>query len=162
MRKSWIYVVMVVLLGCSTDNILSTEAQLKKDVAIIDKYLEKNNIVAIRDTSGLRLVLHDAGSGLLPSILSTLTVRYKGMYMNGTVFDESDLNSAGLVQPLNSPLSGLIEGWRIAFTKYIAKGGKATLYVPSSLGYGRNDSGGVPPNTNLIFEVELVKFTNSN
>ena len=157
-----IFLCLVVLFGCSTDNILSYEDQLKKDKAIIDKYLEKNNIVAVKDTSGLRIVVYQAGSGLFPVPTSKLTVKYEGRFMNGQVFDKSSVGSSGLPSPFSSPLSGLIEGWQIAFYKYIAKGGKATLYVPSGLGYGRNETGGVPANSNLIFDVELIGFTNSN
>lgn len=151
---------LVVLLGCSTDNILSYDDQMKKDKAIIDKYLEKNNIAAMKDTSGLRLVIHQPGSGLFPVPTSRLTVKYEGKFMNGTVFDRSGTSDSGLPSQLSSPVSGLINGWQVAFYKYIAKGGKATLYVPSGLGYGRNATGGVPANANLIFEVELISFSN--
>lgn len=160
MKKSW-FIALLLLPACSTDNILSNEAQLKKDVASIDKYLAKNGITAIEDPSGLRIVVHKAGSGLFPVLESKLTVKYVGMFMNGAIFDKSELTASGLPQPFKTPLSGLIAGWQIAFGKYIAKGGKATLYVPSSLAYGRNEVGGVPPNSNLIFEVELIGFTNS-
>lgn len=161
MRAILLLCMVVVLLGCSTDNILSYEDQLKKDTAIIDKYLERNNIVALVDASGLRLVVHQTGSGVFPGPDSKLTVKYEGRFMNGQVFDKSSLNSSGLPTPFSSPLSGLIDGWQIAFYKYIAKGGKATLYIPSGLGYGRRETGGVPPNSNLIFDVELISFSNN-
>lgn len=157
--RVFLLLVVVVLLGCSTDNILSYDDQMKKDKAIIDKYLAKNGIVATKDTSGLRIVIHQPGSGLFPVPTSILTVKYVGMFLNGTVFDRSSLSAAGLPQPFKSNLGGLIEGWQIAFSKYLAKGGKATLYVPSLLGYGRNATGGVPANSNLIFEVEFIGFT---
>jgi len=160
MKKAWI-IALALLLGCSTDNVLTYEEQLKKDITTIDKYLEKNAIENVtEDISGLRLVIHQAGSGLFPVPTSKLTVKYVGTLLNGSVFDESNLNSSGLPQPFQTPLSGLIEGWQIAFYKYIAKGGKATLYVPSGLAYGRNAVGGVPANSNLIFEIELIGFTN--
>ncbi len=159
MKKIW-FITMALLLGCSTDNVLSYEEQLKKDVGYIDRYLEKNGIIAIQDNSGLRIVVHQAGSGLFPVLTSKLTVKYVGKFLNGGVFDQSDLNSSGLPAPFNTELGGLIQGWQIAFGKYIAKGGKATLYVPSGLGYGRNTVGGVPANSNLVFEVELIGFTN--
>lgn len=160
MKKMWM-IALALLLSCSTDNVLSVEDQMKKDLGYIDRYLEKNGIVAIQDPSGLRIVVHQAGSGLFPVLTSKLTVKYVGKFMNGTVFDESDVNASGLPVPFQTPLGGLIQGWQIAFGKYIAKGGKATLYVPSGLGYGPREVGGVPPNSNLIFEVELIGFTNS-
>lgn len=148
---------MALVLGCSTDNILSEEAQLKKDLAAIDKYLDNNGIVATEDVSGLRIIVHEAGSGVLPGGDAILTLKYKMSYLNGTVIKET----ANAVT-LSFPLSDQIRGWQITFSAYIGKGGKATLYVPSVLGYGRAGSSrdGVPGNTNLVFEVELIGYTN--
>jgi FKBP-type peptidyl-prolyl cis-trans isomerase len=75
---------------------------------------------------------------------------YKGMLMSdGTVFEQG---------PLEYPLSNLIQGWQIGFQK-LQRGGKATLYIPSSLAYGINGSPPkIPSNANLIFEVELIDF----
>lgn len=160
MKKMWM-IALALLLSCSTDNVLSVEDQMKKDLGYIDRYLEKNGIVAIQDPSGLRIVVHQAGSGLFPVLTSKLTVKYVGKFMNGTVFGQSEVNSSGLPVPLKTALGELIPAWRIAFGKYIAKGGKATLYVPSGLAYGRDEQSGLPANSNLIFEVELIGFTNS-
>ncbi len=149
---------LALVVGCSTDNILSYADQLKKDVKAIDKYLASNGIVATVDTlSGLRLVVEDAGSGLHPGIESKLTIKYKGMFLNGEVF-----TAPAEAQTFTIPLGQLIEGWRIAFGTYIAKGGKGTLYIPSGLGYGRlgSSDGRIPSNTNLIFEVEFIGYTN--
>jgi FKBP-type peptidyl-prolyl cis-trans isomerase FkpA len=160
MKKYVIAVLVLLLAGCSEDNVLSYDDQLKKDLKAIDAYLEKNSIVATEDISGLRLVIVEVGTGLFPVSTSKLTVKYKGLFLNGTVFDESRPDVSGQIQPFQTPLSGLIEGWKIAFGKYIAKGGKATLYVPSVLAYGRAGRGSIPSNANLIFEVELIGFTN--
>jgi peptidylprolyl isomerase len=143
-------------MGCSTDNILSYEDQLKKDTNTIDKYLVKNGIIATVDSlTGLRLVVVDAGSGLHPGIEAKLTMKYKGMYLSGEVFTAPP-------EAQTFTTSSLIQGWQIAFGKYIAKGGKGTLYVPSGLGYGRlgSSDGSIPPNANLIFEVEFIGYTN--
>ncbi len=161
MKNLWVMLpVLLLIIGCSEDNILSYEDQLKKDKAAIDKYLDKNGIVAIKDTSGLRIVVHTPGTGLFPVASSRMTVKYKGKFLNGVVFDQNDETSSGLPVPLSGTLADLIPGWQIAFGKYIAKGGKATFFVPSGLGYGRNSSGGVPGNSNLMFEVELIGFVN--
>jgi FKBP-type peptidyl-prolyl cis-trans isomerase FkpA/FKBP-type peptidyl-prolyl cis-trans isomerase FklB len=49
----------------------------------------------------------------------------------------------------------LIKGWQIGIP-LMKKGGKATFYVPSELGYGGNDMGAIPPNSILIFDIELI------
>jgi len=153
-------IVLVLLMGCSTDNVLSYEDQMAKDLRIIDKYLDDNGIVTTKDPSGLRLVVHEAGTGLMPAYTAKLTVKYVGKFMNGAIFDQSRLNANGLPNAFQSPLSDLIQGWQVAFGKYLAKGGKATLYIPSGLAYGHAGSGPIPPNANLIFEVELIGFIN--
>ena len=66
-------------------------------------------------------------------------------------FDES-------ATPIVYPLAQLIRGWQIVFQLF-PKGTSATLYVPSPLGYGASGyQPGIPPNANLIFDVELVDF----
>lgn len=161
MKKIVIGIMLFVVLGCSTDHVLTTEEQLKKDVGIIDKYLAKNGIDATEDPSGLRVVVEDAGTGVKPELSSKLTVNYTGKFLsNGGVFDKSQLNSSGSPVPFGTPLSGLIRGWQIGFPGYVAKGGKATFYVPSGLAYGPNGTQGIPGNSNLIFEVHLIGFTN--
>lgn len=160
MRQIEIVILLFVAMACSTDNVLTTEEQLKKDVGIIDKYLAKNSIKAIEDPSGIRVVVEDVGTGSYPELSSKLTVRYTGKFLsNGAIFDQSKLNSSGAPIPFGTPLSGLIEGWQIGFG-YVAKDGKATFYIPSGLAYGQAGSQGIPGNSNLIFEVELLGFTN--
>ena len=151
MRKTSFGLFMLLLIGCSTDKALTTEEQLKKDVATIDKYLTDNNITAQTDPSGLRYVVTTAGpaGGVKPIISSTITVKYVGKLMStGVVFDQR-------TTAISFPLSGLIDGWVIGF-QLLTKGSKATLYVPSGLGYKTSGSGSIPPNANLIFEVELI------
>ncbi len=151
MRKTSFGLFMLLLIGCSTDKALTTEEQLKKDVATIDKYLTDNNITAQTDPSGLRYVVTTAGpaGGVKPIISSTITVRYTGKLMStGVVFDQR-------TTAVKFALSGLIEGWVIGF-QLLTKGSKATLYIPSGLAYKTTGSGSVPPNAILIFDVELI------
>lgn len=161
MKKIALGTLILLVVGCSTDNVLTTEQQLKKDMGIIDKYLNKNGITpTIVDASGMRIVVEEVGTGAFPSLSSKLTVRYTGKFLsNGAVFDKSQVNSSGSPIPFGTPLSGLIKGWQIGFG-FVAKGGKATFYIPSGLAYGVDGSQGIPGNSNLIFEVELIGFTN--
>lgn len=160
MKNFVIAALALIVLGCSTDNVLSDADQLKKDLATIDKYLEKNSIDAVKDPSGLRLVIQDLGAGLKPDSTARLTVKYEGRFLNGAVFDRSRLTTSGSPEPFAVPLSELIVGWQIAFT-YIGKGGKVTLYIPSTLAYGHGGRApSIPGNSNLVFDIELIGFTN--
>jgi FKBP-type peptidyl-prolyl cis-trans isomerase len=74
--------------------------------------------------------------------------------MNGTVFDQTATGKSATFQ-----LTSLISGWRIAIP-LLKKGGKGTFIIPSNLGYGPFGSGGIPGKSVLIFEIELLAFSN--
>ena len=133
---------------------LQKDSQLGIDTVAIDSWLAAKSITAIKDKSGMRYVVKRMGKGPRPTVASTITFKYKGTLMaDGSIFDESS-------DPVVYPLSQLIDGWKICFP-LLPKGSAATLYVPSSLGYGSTGyQPGIPPNANLIFEVELIDFTN--
>jgi FKBP-type peptidyl-prolyl cis-trans isomerase FkpA/FKBP-type peptidyl-prolyl cis-trans isomerase FklB len=126
--------------------------QMAKDLVSIDEYLKSKGIQAIQDTSGLRYVITQQGKGPKPIITDTVVVNYVGKLMgSGEVFDQSK-------QPVTFRLTGLIKGWQIGFP-LLAVGSKATLYVPSGLGYGpRGYPSKIPQNANLIFDVELIRI----
>ncbi|HBK88888.1 MAG TPA: FKBP-type peptidyl-prolyl cis-trans isomerase [Cyclobacteriaceae bacterium] len=128
------------------------DKQLVADTTAIREYLKKNNINAITDPSGVSYVITNATVGEHPNAMSTVVFRYKGSFLNNNeMFQES-------TDPVEYPLSNLIRGWQAVFPQF-AKGTKATLYIPSSLGYGPNGSPPlIPANANLIFEIELVDF----
>ena len=130
---------------------MQSEGQLSLDTLAIEAYLAANKINAIKDKSGLRYVITRNGKGDKPLLTNTVIVNYKGSLMEGgLVFDQSK----GLEYPLNR----FIQGWQIGF-QLLSKGATATFYIPSSLAYGVDGyQPGIPPNANLIFEVELVDF----
>lgn len=132
------------------DRELTTMEQLAKDIGLIDKYLADNNINAQEDPSGLRYVIITEGTGPNPKLSNTVVVNYTGTFLDGTYFDGTT------VAPATFKLSTLIAGWQIGF-QLLPEGSSAVLYIPSGLGYGKTGSGPIPPNTNLIFEVDLIQ-----
>ena len=151
MRKICFAICVVLLAGCSTDKTLSPAEQLIRDVAIIDKYISDNGITnVVQDPSGLRYVITTAGTtgGVKPTIANQISVQYTGKLLStGGVFDQH-------TTAVTFPLSSLIQGWQIAFPLFPIKT-KATLFIPSGLGYGTTGSGSIPANANLIFDVFL-------
>lgn len=147
------------LLGCSQDIAISPAQQLVKDVAAIDKYLAANSITAIKDPSGLRYVITGVGTGGSPTGANFLKVKYRGTLLTtGAVFDQSANYPATPTTFFSTPLSGLIQGWQIAFAN-LSKGSVATLYIPSGLAYGTaSPSAAIPANSNLVFDVTLIDF----
>jgi FKBP-type peptidyl-prolyl cis-trans isomerase FkpA len=132
------------------------QTQLQQDIDAIDLYLADQGLTAtaIEDPSGLRYIITQAGTGSPPACLeAAVTVKYTGNLLsdpNGTPFDSSS-------NPVSFYLNQLITGWQIGIIK-LNKGTKATLYIPSGLAYGSNTVGGIPANSNLIFDIELIDF----
>jgi FKBP-type peptidyl-prolyl cis-trans isomerase FkpA len=126
--------------------------QLATDTVAIKNYVTANTIANVkRHPSGLYYKIDNAGTGNNPNVFSTINFEYTGKLMsNGTVFDEGRLNSF---------LFNLIDGFKIG-VPLLKPGGKITLYVPSYLGYGSSQAGAIPPNSVLIFDVELNSIVN--
>ena len=137
-------------MSCLKDN--SPEKQLEEDIQKIKDYLADHNLTAIERPSGLHYIITQEGTGSNPSPLATVTVKYKGYLLDGTVFDQTTGSNTATF-----PLDGLIEAWREGIP-LLKSGGNGTFFAPSGLAYGPNGIGSIPPNSVLIFEIELVSF----
>ncbi len=104
--------------------------------------------------SGLRMIIHKEGSGEVAQVGQTVYVHYRGLLETGKKFDSS--HDRG--QPFSFKLGQgrVIKGWEEALS-LMKPGEKRTLIIPPELGYGERSAGPIPPNSILIFEVELVK-----
>jgi FKBP-type peptidyl-prolyl cis-trans isomerase len=143
--------------------------QLAEDISIIENYLEENNLTAQRNaTYDLFYIIEEEGNGINPENGQEVEVNYVGRFLSGEVFDtsiESVAREAGLYsesrdyQPLKFRLGQrqVILGWDIGI-KLIEEEAKATLLLPSYLAYGFTGNSSIPPNTVLLFEVELVNI----
>ena len=80
-----------------------------------------------------------------------MTVNYRGTLTDGTEFDSSYKRG----QPATFPVAGVIKGWTEAL-QLMKVGSKYQLFIPPDLAYGEQGRPGIPPNSTLIFEVELM------
>ncbi|WP_075182593.1 FKBP-type peptidyl-prolyl cis-trans isomerase [Pantoea sp. 1.19] len=101
--------------------------------------------------SGLLYKVEKEGTGSAPKDSDTVVVNYKGTLTDGTEFD----NSYTRGEPLSFRLDGVIPGWTEGL-KHVKKGGKITLVIPPDLAYGKNGVPGIPANSTLVFDVELL------
>ena len=124
--------------------------QAEIDEQIILDYLSDNNLTAQRDPSGIYYIITHEGDGEHPTAQSTVSVYYKGYLTDGSVFDQTGVGTATF------NLQGLIEGWQIGIP-LLKEGGEGTFFIPSALGYGSQARPGIPANSVLIFEIELVE-----
>ncbi|NBR74296.1 MAG: peptidylprolyl isomerase, partial [Flavobacteriia bacterium] len=120
------------------------------------KELEAHTQGMTQTPSGLYFSITKTGSGSTPATGDQVAVHYRGMLLDGTVFDSSYQRN----DPIRFPLGEgrVIPGWDEGIA-LLNKGAAAKLVIPSHLAYGEQGAGGViPPNATLIFEVELVDF----
>lgn len=86
-----------------------------------------------------------------PKESDSVSVHYHGTLVDGTVFDSSVERG----EPISFPLNGVIPGWTEGL-QLMNVGDKYRFFIPAELGYGANGAGPIPPNSTLIFEVELL------
>ena len=127
------------------------EQKRQKDLEAIDARWPDTR----KTRSGIRYIIQRDGSGRQkPKDDSTVTVHYSGSLLNGTVFDSS--HDRG--EPLQFQVGRVIEGWK-QMLKDMKKGEVRLAVIPPELGYGtRGYPGVIPPNSFLVFEIELIDF----
>lgn len=110
-----------------------------------------------RTDSGLYLLDQTVGTGAEATSNSTVKVNYSGWLPDGTLFDSS-LNPGRQPFVFDLGLGEVIKGWDEGVVG-MKVGGKRRLILPSSLGYGANGTTGIPPNSVLIFDVQLLSVS---
>jgi len=127
-----------------------------KEPAVIQQYLKEKNISAKPTASGLYYIEKVKGKGAKAVAGKKVSVHYTGKLVDGTVFDSSLERKPSKPFEFTLGAGQVIAGWDEAIAM-MNEGGKATLVIPSKLGYGSNGNGDViKPYSPLVFEVELV------
>jgi FKBP-type peptidyl-prolyl cis-trans isomerase len=115
----------------------------------------KPGVVTLPD--GLQYKIITNGSGATPMMDDIVTVNYRGTFIDGKEFD----SSAKTGHPAQFAVGSVIHGWTEALMQ-MKVGSKWQLFVPSELAYGERGRPGIPPNTVLVFEVELLSAEHPN
>ena len=128
------------------------QAALKQGEAFLAANKNKEGVVTL--PSGLQYKILKAGTGEKPEFNETVVCNYRGTLLDGTEFDSSAKHNG----PATFPLKGVIKGWAEAL-QLMPVGSKWQLFVPPQMAYGETGSGlVVPPNSTLVFEVELLSI----
>jgi len=158
--KHYIFLIGLVfslgLLSCGGNDVIFDEgAQLETDIMLIEEFLADNGLEA--DTllpSGIRIITDDPGQEPKARFGDSVETRYRGYLLDGTEFDSSEGRD-----PLWFIVGkgDVIQGWEIAI-RQLGKGGRATVFVPSQYGYGNRGQGIIPPNSVLVFEINVLNI----
>jgi peptidylprolyl isomerase len=139
------------------DNIEGDKRAKEKERMATEKSLIKEKWPNAQTTqSGLMYEVVNEGTGdEKPSAGDTVSAHYTGMFLDGRKFD----SSVDRGQPISFPVGAgrVIKGWDEALLD-MKKGEKRILIIPPQLAYGRSGRGPIPPNSTLVFEVELLDF----
>ena len=106
--------------------------------------------------SGLQYKVIKEGTGGSPKATDNVTVHYRGALIDGTEFDSSYRRN----KPVTFQVDRVIPGWTEAL-QLMKTGSNWQLFMPPGLAYGERGAGPIPPNSTLIFEVELLSIEES-
>jgi FKBP-type peptidyl-prolyl cis-trans isomerase FkpA len=119
----------------------------------IETYIEQNQLTVQEGEQGLRYIIQEPGGAERPVGDARVNVNYEGRLTNDMIFETTNGN------PVEFTLNRLIRGWQIGIP-LVGEGGRVTLFLPADIAYGNNRVGDICPNSDLIFEIELVSFVN--
>lgn len=131
------------------------QEKAKTNIKEADEFLEENKQQedVMTTESGLQYKVLEEGDGPKPEATDQVKVHYKGTLIDGTEFDSSYKRG----QPAVFKVNEVIPGWTEAL-QLMSVGSKYKLFIPPQLGYGERQAGQIPPNSTLIFEVELLEI----
>lgn len=128
------------------------EANKKAGEDFLAENQMKTGIVAL--SSGLQYEILSETEGSRPGAASAVTCHYEGRLLDGKIFDSSLKRNQPATFPLNRVIAGWTEGLQL-----MSEGSKYRFFIPPHLAYGDRQVGSdIPPNSTLIFEVELLKI----
>lgn len=104
--------------------------------------------------SGLQYKVIRQGTGKTPKLGDTVKTHYRGTFIDGKEFDSSYRRNEPAEFPVTERLG--MKGWAEAL-QLMKEGSKWELYLPANLAYGEQGRPGIPPNSTLIFEIELLE-----
>jgi FKBP-type peptidyl-prolyl cis-trans isomerase len=129
----------------------SLEKNKKDGEAFLAENKKKEGIITT--ASGLQYKIETKGTGKIPKSNDTVVCHYRGTLIDGTEFDSSYKRG----EPTSFGVTGVIKGWTEALLM-MPVGSKWKLFIPSDLAYGERGNRGIPPNSALQFDIELVSI----
>ena len=124
---------------------------LKDGAAYLADIAKQPGIIKLPSGVMYKIVSRAQTPGAQPTVNDTVTTHYEGKLLNGSVFDSSFVRN----EPASFPVGGVIEAWQEVIP-LMRVGDEIMLYTPASAAYGEVDKGKIPPNSTLIFRIQLL------
>lgn len=118
----------------------------------LDEKSKEEGVVALSGGVCYKVLAQGKNNGIHPTAESTVTAHYTGRTIDGQEFDSSRGGA-----PLTLRLCDLIDGWTVALQQ-MCVGDRWEVYIPSELGYGKDDQLGIKGGSTLIFDIELLEI----
>lgn len=131
---------------------MEAEEQKRRNETFLKKNQTKPSIITLESGVQYEILKEGKGKQLSTSSSESITIHYQGTLTNGNIFDSS-VNKG---TPITFRLSGALKGWQEVLP-LMKEGDTIRAYIPPYLGYGNQQRGTIPPNSILIFEIELIK-----
>jgi peptidylprolyl isomerase/FKBP-type peptidyl-prolyl cis-trans isomerase FklB len=147
MRLLLILVASLALAACGD----TAKENLDASKAFLAQNAKAEGVKTLPSGVQYKVVKSGPADGLSPKPGDEIKVHYEGKLVSGRVFDSSYERG----EPAVMPLDGLIPAW-IEALQQMRPGDEWTLYVPPEQGYGERGAGEIPPNSALIFRIELL------
>jgi FKBP-type peptidyl-prolyl cis-trans isomerase len=130
-----------------------SEKNKKEGETYLAQNKDKPGVITL--PSGLQYQILKDGSGDSPTADENVTVNYRGTLLDGTEFDSSEKHHQAFTTKVSG---GIIKGWTEAL-ELMKPGSKWKIFLPPDLAYGPRGTQGIPPESTLIFEIELVSVS---
>jgi peptidylprolyl isomerase/FKBP-type peptidyl-prolyl cis-trans isomerase FklB len=142
---------VLLLGGCQVHD--EAAANLKAAEGFLRLNAQQPGVIALPSGLEYRIVRSGPADGAHPGPGAEVRVNYEGKLLDGKVFDSSFQRG----EPLDLPLDRVIPGWTEALER-MRPGDEWILYIPPQLGYRDKEAGPIPPNSLLIFRVQLLSI----
>ena len=148
---SFVVLLLIAFLSLPSCSKKTSDQQASVDHQTIVDYVKSHNLQGQYTSDSMFYEVLNSGSSHHPTIASTVTVNYKGYLLDGTIFDQATGATFGLSQ--------VIKGWQEGIP-LVGTGGQILLIIPSGLAYGGSQTGKIPANSVLAFNVTLIGYSN--
>ena len=159
LKLSAFILVVVLVASCLKNEDPNASYTPQREATLIKDWMANVKIKKLHldsTATGIYYIADTTKVGTGPAVTTgkTVTVNYQGMFMDGRVFDAS--KGYTYIHKDTDPNKRMIQGWEEGI-EVLSKGGSAGFLIPSAKAYGTSGSRGViPPNTPLIFIIEVV------